>query len=292
MIPSAMDLVSLDIFRTVAEEGSVTGAARRLDRVQSNVTTRLRQLEADLGVALFSRDGRRMTLTHEGRVLLDYAHRLQSLVAEARAALVPGTERLRLGTMESTAASRLPGPLARFRAARPDAMIELVTGATDALVEDVLGHRLDCALVARPPLQLATDDPLPHPELTERAVVTEELLVVRPGGADDDRPPAALAVLEPGCTYRRIAESLLVRPAAARGRVVRVQQLNSYHAVMACVAAGTASGVMPRSVFDLLKAPEGVRIQSLGPVETVLVARRDYRSAGFETLAALLAEVA
>ena len=86
-----MDLVSLDIFRTVAEEGSVTGAARRLDRVQSNVTTRLRQLEADLGVALFSRDGRRMTLTHEGRVLLDYAHRLQSLVAEARAALVPGT---------------------------------------------------------------------------------------------------------------------------------------------------------------------------------------------------------
>ena len=100
-----MDLVSLDIFRTVAEEGSVTGAARRLDRVQSNVTTRLRQLEADLGVALFSRDGRRMTLTHEGRVLLDYAHRLQSLVAEARAALVPGTERLRLGTMESTAAN-------------------------------------------------------------------------------------------------------------------------------------------------------------------------------------------
>ena len=49
---------------------------------------------------------------------------------------------------------------------------------------------------------------------------------------------------------------------------------------------------MPRSVFDLLKAPEGVRIQSLGPVETVLVARRDYRSAGFETLAALLAGVA
>jgi DNA-binding transcriptional LysR family regulator len=287
-----MDLVSLDIFRTVAEEGSVTGAARRLDRVQSNVTTRLRQLEADLGVALFSRDGRRMTLTHEGRVLLDYAHRLQSLVAEARAALMPGAERLRLGAMESTAASRLPGPLARFRAIRPDAVIDLVTGPTDRLVGDVVGHRLDCALVARPPIRLLADDPLPHPELTERTVVTEDLLLVAPAGAGENQPPAALAVLEPGCTYRRIAENLLVRPAAAEGRMVRVHQLNSYHAVMACVAAGTASGVMPRSVFTLLAPPEDLRVRSLGPVETVLVARRDYRSAGFETLAALLAEVA
>jgi DNA-binding transcriptional LysR family regulator len=123
-------------------------------------------------------------------------------------------------------------------------------------------------------------------------VVTEDRLLVAPAGAGENQPPAALAVLEPGCTYRRIAENLLVRPAAAEGRMVRVHQLNSYHAVMACVAAGTASGVMPRSVFTLLAPPEDLRVRSLGPVETVLVARRDYRSAGFETLAALLAEVA
>ena len=53
MNPPPMDLTALDIFRTVAAEGSVTRAAERLQRAQSNVTTRVRQLEADLGVALF-----------------------------------------------------------------------------------------------------------------------------------------------------------------------------------------------------------------------------------------------
>ena len=45
--PSPLDLAALDIFRTVAAEGSVTRAAERLGRVQSNVTTRVQQLEAD-----------------------------------------------------------------------------------------------------------------------------------------------------------------------------------------------------------------------------------------------------
>ena len=67
-----MDLTALDIFRTVAAEGSVTRAAERLQRAQSNVTTRVRQLEAELGVALFLREGKRMALTPEGLVLLDY----------------------------------------------------------------------------------------------------------------------------------------------------------------------------------------------------------------------------
>ncbi|MDP1125480.1 LysR family transcriptional regulator, partial [Klebsiella pneumoniae] len=55
-----LDLAALDIFRTVAAEGSVTRAAERLQRVQSNVTTRVRQLEADLGTPLFLREGKRM----------------------------------------------------------------------------------------------------------------------------------------------------------------------------------------------------------------------------------------
>src|SRR5689334_22053311 len=101
----AMDLVALQIFKTVAEAGGITRAAARLHRVQSNVTTRVRQLEAEVGAQLFLRDRRRLALTAEGQVLLTYAERMLSLAEEAQSALrrTQPAGRLRIGTMESTA---------------------------------------------------------------------------------------------------------------------------------------------------------------------------------------------
>ena len=64
-----LDLEALHIFRTVAEQGGITRAAVKLNRVQSNVTTRVKQLEERLGTQLFSRQGRRLVLSAEGRLL-------------------------------------------------------------------------------------------------------------------------------------------------------------------------------------------------------------------------------
>src|SRR5438046_10452760 len=82
-----MDLSDLRIFSAVVREGGVTRAAERLHRVQSNVTTRIRQLEEDLGAALFIREGKRLHLAPAGQVLIDYADRLLALADEARAAV-------------------------------------------------------------------------------------------------------------------------------------------------------------------------------------------------------------
>ncbi len=79
-----MDLSDLQIFRSVVKEGGVTRAAGKLNRVQSNITTRVRQLEEDLGVALFIREGKRMQPSPAGKLLLDYADRLLDLTQEAR----------------------------------------------------------------------------------------------------------------------------------------------------------------------------------------------------------------
>jgi len=107
-----MDIAALEIFRAVVSEGGITRAAERLHRVQSNVTTRIRQLEESVGVPLFIRDRKRLLLTPAGEVLLDYSERILGLVQEARQAVLPQGPRgrLRVGAMESTAASRLPGP--------------------------------------------------------------------------------------------------------------------------------------------------------------------------------------
>src|SRR2546421_12858097 len=112
-----MDLADLQIFRSVVQEGGVTRAAEKLNRVQSNVTTRVRQLEADLGVQLFIREGKRLHITSEGKLLLDYAERLLALASDAREAVRDAKPRglLRLGAMESTAAVRLPGPMNEYR---------------------------------------------------------------------------------------------------------------------------------------------------------------------------------
>src|SRR4029453_10885270 len=107
-----MDLTDLHIFRAVVQAGGITRAAEKLNRVQSNVTTRVRQLESQLGVELFIRNGKKLHLSPAGKLLLDYAERLLELADEAREAVHDAKPRglLRLGSMENTASIALPGP--------------------------------------------------------------------------------------------------------------------------------------------------------------------------------------
>ncbi|MBW6280703.1 LysR family transcriptional regulator, partial [Pseudomonas aeruginosa] len=144
-----MDLSSLEIFRAVAHEASVTRAAQQLQRAQSNVTTRIRQLEEDLGVELFLRDGKRMSLTERGSEFLAYAEQLLALADEARQSMHPAEPggRLRLGSMESTAASRLPALLASYHKACPRVALEVSTGTSRALFDGVRARRLDLSLI-------------------------------------------------------------------------------------------------------------------------------------------------
>ena len=153
-----MELEDLKIFRAVVREGGVTRAALNLHRVQSNVTTRIRQLEANLGVPLFIREGKRMLLSPSGRVLLDYADRLLDLAEEARAAVTEGAPRgrMRLGSMESTAAARLPAVLADFHQRYPDVQLELRTGPTGRMQRANLcnwGLRFTATPVLKPTLR-------------------------------------------------------------------------------------------------------------------------------------------
>src|SRR5260370_3536716 len=148
-----MDHTSLDIFRVVAAELSVTRAAKRLGRVQSNVTTRIQELEEELGVALCRRYGNRLTLSVEGERFLGYANRMMALADEARQVLSPqahsGT--LRIGSMESTAAARLPGPLAALHVQYPDVQLRISTAPSRQLIGQVRYALLACAVAALPP---------------------------------------------------------------------------------------------------------------------------------------------
>lgn len=107
-------------------------AAAQINRVPSNVTTRVKNLEERLGVKLCQRQRGKLVPSNEGLILLGCAERLLRLSLEAEAVLRSGTASgtRRIGTLESTAAARLPPLLSRYHANCPDVQIELATGTS------------------------------------------------------------------------------------------------------------------------------------------------------------------
>lgn len=287
-----MDLESLRIFSAVAAELGITQAAARLGRAPSNVTTRVQQLEADLGVALFVRSGKRMTLSVAGERFLDYAQRLLALENEARQ-VVSGGEYggvLHLGSMESTAASRLPAVLAAYHTQHPQTRLAVETGPSRPLIESVRTGRLDCAFVALPAV-LVSDDALAEQGLCSRPVWQETLVLLLP--ASDATATAAsqvrtrsLAAFRQGCTYREIAHAQFGIDGDTRWTI---QEVGSYHAMIACVAAGACVALLPASVLALGVVPPGVTTLPGGVAQTCLVSRLGYDVPAFQRLLRLTA---
>src|SRR5918999_1201630 len=283
-----MDLVELSIFKAVAEQGGITKAAAILHRVQSNVTTRVKQLEERLGTRLFNRQGRKLVLSSEGKLLLGYAERLLRLSAEAQAALKAHAPYgfLKIGALESTAATRLPPMLARYHRDYPTVRLELVTGTSGALVDKVHREELEAAFVA---------EPFPARYLEARHAFTEELVLITPKGhprIDSPRDLAQRTVLAftTGCSYRRRLEAWLGRAGTVAERVM---EYGSYHAIVACAAAGGGVAVVPKSVLRATGMEALVSVHPLpakiAHARTMLVWRRGHQSSALDALRAELA---
>jgi DNA-binding transcriptional LysR family regulator len=278
-----MDLAALRIFRSVVEHGGINKAAAKLHRVPSNVTTRIKQLEEQLGTRLFVRTGRSLALSAEGRLLLTYADQLLRISSEAEAALRDGKPRgtLRIGALESTAASRLPPLLSRYHALHPEVEIELVTGTSGALVSRVHKRDVEAAFVA---------EPFNDEGLETEAMFAEELVLIAPRSSGPVRSARdigkrTIIAFSNGCSYRRRLEAWLGRAGVLPARVIEFQ---SYHAIIACVAAGTGVAVVPRAVLELTSARQSIVSTAL-PVaiarsRTHLAWRREPRSAALEAM--------
>ena len=227
-----------------------------------------------------------MVLTPEGQRLLRYADQLLSLAEEAQQNLRADTPRgrLRLGSMESTAAARLPQPLAQYHRAYPEVQLALSTAPSRQLVEQVLDHQLDAALVAWPAPDL--DEPLP---LDCTPLYEEPLRLLLPATAtagDASHTPTTLAAFSDGCSYRRIGEAWMQRQHGSAP--TQVLQLHSYHAIIASVAAGSAVAVAPQAVLDLLREPPPVQHIALPPCTTMFVTRSGYRTPAVQQLLSFL----
>ncbi len=287
-----MEFSDLMTFSAVVRCGGITRAAGELGTVQSNVTSRIKALEAEVGVPLFERHSRGMTLTGAGRRLLPYVDRLTALSREAVAATrddgVPKGP-LAIGSMETTAAVRLPPLLARFHRACPAVELTLRTGPTAALVGGVLDGTFDAAFVC---------GPIDHPDLVATSAFKEELVLVT---ATQWRSLAALRkatsapgptalVFRTGCSYRQRLEQVLAEfgwPSAAR------LEFGTLDGIIGCVAADMGVTLLPRAVVERAGLSGSIKAHSLGGLaqwaETLLVHRStSHQDSALKTFVACL----
>jgi DNA-binding transcriptional LysR family regulator len=253
-----LDLESLEIFHAVVQEGGVLRAATKLNRVPSNITTRVKQLEGKLGVALFRKQGRTLVLAPEGHLLLGYAQRLFNLADEAESEMRSGQLRgaFRIGALESTAGSRLAPLLSAFHRLYPAVVVGLVTGTTGALIQRVSNFDVEAAFVS---------EPFTAPELDSTPVFEEELVLITAKSVPHVAHPSHLAgstliAFAAGCSYRRRLEEWL---GSAGVMPARTLELASYQAMIACVAAGTGFAVVPRTLLQSLRASKDIVLHDL-----------------------------
>jgi DNA-binding transcriptional LysR family regulator len=270
-----MDARDLATFQVVARLGGMGRAARELNTVQSNITQRVRRLEAALGVMLFERSRSGAKLTQAGQRLMPYAARVGALLDEAsRAARDDGAPggTLTIGSLETTAALRLSPLLASYAKAHPRVDLILRTGTTAELVERVLTRELEGAFVC---------GPVAHPELAATPAFEEELALLSAPSERSvagllGRPDLRLVILRAGCSYRQRLEEILAR----RGIVgLRRLEFGTLEAILGAVAAGLGITLMPRALIGPTWRGGRIAVHRLPPaeakVETVFVRRRD-----------------
>jgi DNA-binding transcriptional LysR family regulator len=284
-----MDLASLRVFKAVVDEGGITQAARKLHRVQSNVTTRIQQLEASLGAQLFVRDKRRLHLSPAGELFLGYADELLRLSDQARTAVSGDSPQgtLRIGSLESTVASRLPALLSRYHERYPRVHIELATGTNDALLESVASRKLEAAFVA---------ECKPGGALEVLPAYQEQLTVIAANSHSPIRRPRdvrgdTVIAFPTGCAYRRRLQGWLATENIVPERTL---ELASYHAIVSCVAAGTGVAFVPRSVLETFRGIAQIAAYDLpaaaAKVTTPLVWRKGESSLALSALRELVAK--
>lgn len=270
-----MDLSDLRVFEAVARHGSMNRAASELHTVQSNVTTRIRALEDELGVNLFQRHPRGVTTTPAGQRVLPFVARIAKLVSDIKAAAkdegVPSGA-LTIGSLETTTALRLSPLLTTFAKTYPDVRLAVTTGTTRKLLEDVVGCRLEGAFVA---------GPINHPDLEHEAIFREELVLVtsRAVRAPEELTEVAdlkTIVFQVGCSYRQRLEALLAEMGIITAKPM---EFGSLDAILSCVAAGVGVTLMPKGVVARAWQEGKITVHELprekSEIETLFVRRSD-----------------
>jgi DNA-binding transcriptional LysR family regulator len=228
----------LRVFTEVAKHLSFARAAEVLHLSPPAVTMQVKELEGHVGLPLFERTGRQVSLTTAGEYMLVYARKVLATLQDAEDAAAR-LQRLEVGTltigMVSTAKYFLPRLMAEFQHEHEGIEIRLAVGNREQLVKMLQGNELDIAIMGRPPTELATRaEPFAaHPHVFVAATDHPLLRVGHP--TVDSLKPYGFILRERGSGTRAAMEKFLER---SRMEPRVVMEMTSNETIKQAVMAG------------------------------------------------------
>jgi LysR family transcriptional regulator, cell division regulator len=268
----SMESNELRIFWAVAHEGSITRAAQTLGYVQSNVTARIQQLEAELKTRLFYRQ-HGMVLTPVGERLLPYAEQILHLIDEAHKTLSNSIEpsgRLSIGANHTVSSLHLPKILSKYHKTYPNVDLSLITGPAEELIHKVLHFQVDCAFVK----SLSFDDC----SLVEELVFEENLVLISSPENDDIQTVCSKPFLMNtiGCPNRTQLENWIKSKGICN---IRFMEFNNLESIIDGVIAGLGVSFVPHSTIQKYEESGLLRSFSIPPqysaTKTFLIRHKD-----------------
>ncbi|HWV22502.1 MAG TPA: LysR family transcriptional regulator [Devosia sp.] len=234
-----LDLDQLQSFCAIADCGSFTEAARRVNKTQSAVSMQIKRLEERLGHALLSRDGRTVTLTHHGEVLYERARKMLRTNAEILDRFSDGdlAGSIRFGVPDDYAVRLLPVILSSFQRTHPKIVVDVSCMASEHLLEGMRAGRYDLIVFTQ-----GTEQNFGELFRTEKM-----FWVASHGGRALASEPVAIACGPQYCIWRKDAMDALDRT----GTDYRIAYTSSNAtAISSAVLSDLAIGFLPESALQ------------------------------------------
>jgi len=264
-----MDYLLLETFLAVIRNGSFSKAAEAMNCVQSNITIRIKRLETYFDQTLFERGRGGARLTEFGHKLQYHASELIQAREKAECELMEEagkSAKIRLGSMETTAGSRLPVVLKWLSTQVREAELSLQTGTTGELVAKVWEREIDAAFVA---------GPIDERRFHSIPVFEEKLVLVRPTKGQTN---LALLVFRASCSYRSMSNQWLRMMGKSDTKMIEMASLDG---ILGCVESGMGFAIFPESTINIYRDFDNMTVEQLPPeyanTTTYLIWRYDHR---------------
>lgn len=267
-----MQIKSLEVFLMVVKLGSFSEAAKRLHTVQSNVTSHIKKLESELKIEILHRNNP-ISPTRAGFQLYDYADKIINLQMEVldifdNRQMVQNFP-LEIGSMETTAAVRLPVIFQNLQSIDPSFPFTLTTGSSRELIDQVRKSKLDCAFIA---------NNAPIDGLFNFHVWTEKLVLISSKNTTSNLSKEFLnnkkfIAFKQGCSYRKAIDKFLSFNNLPATNII---EMGSLDGIVSCVSLDVGLAILPISYVQQSHFYKSIIIHeidsSISDINTYLIA--------------------
>lgn len=143
-----MEIQELISFTTIVQQGSFSKASKKLDYCQGSITIHIKNLERELGVQLFDRLGKKVTLTNHGKTFYQHCLKIIDDISCAKEAINPSLElngHLTIGTIDSLCSSIVPQLICKYHQYHPHVSVSITTDTIEGLLKMLKNNDIDFA---------------------------------------------------------------------------------------------------------------------------------------------------